>query len=144
MTASDDTGDDDTGDTVRKRLAYARWVWLVGSGVLVVSAVGAAAVTDGSGARKLGSIVGVTILVAIAVPAALALRRRANWARITLLVLSSLSIIGAGQSVALGDWPSVVIDLILASPVGVLATKDVRAACTSHSARADTPAPRRG
>lgn len=128
---------------IRKLLAYAMWVWLIGSVVAVLSAAAAAvatAMTDPDAQTPaIVLAVGNVIMAAIAIPAALALRRRANWARITLYVMSLLCIGAIVQAMKIEAWPSVVINLILSGPIGVLAEKDVKAACKASRATASRP-----
>jgi hypothetical protein len=119
-------------DKARKYLAYSRWVWLVGSVVSIISAVvGAVSIGD-------PSIVTVLLVIscveaAIAVPAALALRKRANWARITLFVLALLSLASLYQAFKMQAWPTVIFNLILGSTMGTLSDKNVKAACKTST-----------
>lgn len=138
------TSDAATNDKVDKRLAYARWVWLIGSAVAVVTAVSAAATTTDPEAATPALLLaaGNVVLAAIAVPAALALRRRANWARLTLFVLSAMSAGTLAQSVQMEAWASVALNIVLATPIGVLVDRDVKAACKAASTKAPSPPPR--
>lgn len=119
-------------DRVTKFVAYAYWVWLIGPVISVVSGVSTLILTDGN-AIAVFLLVLVCVQAAIAIPAALALRRRrANWARITLLVLALLTLASLYQTVQMQDWVSVVFSLALGSTLGVLMDKHVVVACKTR------------
>lgn len=116
---------------VAKLINYAYWVWIIGSIVSLISAIiGVAIVGDMMVAGILGGLALVQTLIAI--PAAIALKnRRANWARIVLIILAALSLAGLWQALQMHAWASVVLNLILGSTLGCLMDKNVRAACTA-------------
>lgn len=101
-----------------------KWIWLVGSAVTLVTTIVAAVLYP---LPAVWVMLGVTVVqAAFAIPAALVLTRRKRWARITLMVLATLSIGSLYTALQMQAWPTLVLNLVLALTLGFLQDPSVR------------------
>lgn len=113
-----------TPQPVPRSVQTTKWMWLVGTGIAVL---GAAVATAASPQPILiGVLVASVVQAAIAIPAALALPRGKRWARMTLIVLAALSLGSLYQTLKMGNVPALVLNLALASTLGILQGDSVR------------------
>lgn len=116
-------------------VTVARWIWLLGSGVALVSTMLAVALVPDP--LVLALVGGPTVVgLAIAVPAAVMVGRGAKWAWIALIILAGLSLASLYQGIKLEAWGTVVFILILGSTLGLLTTRNSREYISTQRHRA--------
>lgn len=105
-------------------VVISKWIWLVGMAFALVSALLSVVLYP---VPLTGLLLGFTVVqAAVAVPAALMLTQRKRWARMTLMVLAALSIGSLYSALQMQAWPTLVLNLVLASTLGFLQDVSVR------------------
>lgn len=104
------------------------WIWWVGSIVTVVGMLVGVAMEP---VPVLFIALAVTIVqAAVAIPAANVVRRGGrNWARIALIVLAAFSLGSLYQSLQMGAWPSLVLNVVLGATLAMLTTTEAKQHC---------------
>ncbi len=113
--------------SIPRSLVAARYIWFAGSGLTVLG--GVLAVTSEPGVLSWALLGMSAVQAAVAVFAAVALGRGRNWARVTLLVLACLCIGSLYQALQMEAWPSLALNVALASTVGMLANPEAKQFC---------------
>lgn len=111
---------------LRRQIAYCWWVWIVGSVIALLSAIIALSLAGG---EIVLVMLGITVVqTVLAIPAALMLPKRKNWARIVLMVLALLCIASLFSALKAGAWPTLVLNLLLGSTYAVLGNRQFKEA----------------
>lgn len=107
-----------TTPQVPRSAQVTKWIWIAGT---AASVLGAAVATVASPQPLLIGVLVLSVAQAgIAIPAAVALPRGRRWARMTLIVLAALSLGSLYQTLKMGNLPALVLNLALASTLGML------------------------
>ncbi len=109
---------------VPRYVTASKWIWLAGMAIAMIGAGYSLAVVPN--AFTAGVLVVTVIQAAVAIPAALHLGQRKRWARMVLLVLALLSLGSLYSALKAEAWPTLVLNLALASTFGFLQDMSVR------------------
>lgn len=109
---------------VPRYVTVSKWIWLVGMTVAMLGAGYTVAIAPT--ALTVGALVVTAIQAALAIPAALYLPQRKQGARMILMVLALLSLGSLYSALKAGAWPTLVLNIALASTFGFLQDQSVR------------------
>lgn len=109
---------------VPRYVPISKWIWLIGTTIALFGAGYAVAVVPNVFTWIMLAV--TVIQAALAVPAALALPQRKRWARTVLLVLALLSLGSLYSALQAQAWPTLLLNLALASTFGFLQDPSVR------------------
>lgn len=101
-----------------------KWIWLIGTAIAVIGALISIALAASAFAWI--ALVITLVQAAFAIPAALALPQRKRWARTVLLVLALLSLGSLYSALKAGAWPTLILNVALASTFGFLQDPSAR------------------
>lgn len=113
-----------TPSPIPRYVQISKWIWLIGTTIAVV---GALVATSLAPSVFTWIMLVVTLMqAALAIPAALALSQRKQWARTALLVLALLSLGSLYTALQSQAWPTFILNLALAATFGFLQDPSVR------------------
>lgn len=113
-----------TTTPVPRYVQVSKWIWLIGTSIAVIGALFAVVMAASPFAWI--ALVVTLVQAAFAIPAAVALPQRKRWARTVLLVLALLSLGSLYSALKAGAWPTLILNIALASTFGFLQDPSAR------------------